>query len=239
MPQNTPTGRTTRSGSGAASVTLLDIKKLIEDSKNEIVNTFKEEIERLNALTTSLVKRVDDLETKFCHLKEKCEIPTDKALITAESLDAISTEIALRNKKRDYLIVSGIAEASFKSVEERKAKDTAEVEKVAVSLGIYDIDVEEVIRLGRANSDRPRLIRFKCEDQNQRMEFLSKAKQLRSSQEFSRVFISPDLTKLQLQKSKALRDELKRRQEAGERVIIRRGRIINKDHTGKEEDFQN
>ena len=55
---------------------------------------------------------------------------------------------------------------------------------------------------------------------------LSAAKQLRHSQNFKNVFINPDLTKAEREKNKLLRSEVKRRRDAGEKVFLRGGQII-------------
>ena len=53
---------------------------------------------------------------------------------------------------------------------------------------------------------------------------LTNSSRLKSIEEFSDVYISPDLTKVEREKQKKLREELKRRREAGETgLIIRRG----------------
>ena len=55
------------------------------------------------------------------------------------------------------------------------------------------------------------------------------AKNLRNSNTYKKVFISPDLLPKEREVNKLLHQELKRRKEAGEvNLIIRRGKIISK-----------
>ena len=55
---------------------------------------------------------------------------------------------------------------------------------------------------------------------------MGEAKNLRKSEQWKGVYISPDLTPSEREEGKKLRDELKARRARGEQVIIRRGRIV-------------
>ena len=55
------------------------------------------------------------------------------------------------------------------------------------------------------------------------------ARELRNSEEYGNIYISPDLTPQKQQRDKALRDEVKRRRSQGEEVEIRRGRVVVKE----------
>ena len=100
---------------------------------------------------------------------------------------------------------------------------------MASTIGVGDLDPEEVTRIGRANSSGARLLRFKCESTIEKFDILKKAKDLRNHPEFKGVYINPDLTKSQRETHKALREKLKERRAAGEQVRIYRGRIVEKD----------
>ena len=91
----------------------------------------------------------------------------------------------------------------------------------------------ECSQVGKINSARPRLLRFKCETIETKKEFLKNAKKLRSSNDYKYVYINADETYFQRKRKRELRAKMKRRREAGEKVIIRRGRII------QESDLQN
>ena len=67
------------------------------------------------------------------------------------------------------------------------------------------------------------------ENESQKRQILSKAKTLRNSTEWNRVYISPDLTPKERAENKKLRDELKRRRNEGEaNLIIRKGVITTR-----------
>ena len=228
---NTPNYRKTRSGSNASGLTLADIKTLIESSKSEILIGVKKEIEKMTGIIESLSNRVaqlemsnDVLQMKLKHIEEK----HSNFSIPNEVTNSICHEISLRKRKEKCLVISGLPEPSSGSVASKIESDEENVIAIADSLGIHDISVSNITRLGRPNTNKPRLLRFMCSDATTRTEFLRKARNLRNFPSYAKTFVSPDLTKLQLLEAKQLRDELKRRRTAGEQVVISGGRIVEK-----------
>lgn len=238
MPQ-TPCNRITRSGSNASNITLSDIKTLIESSKSEILSGVKSEIERLTTTIQSLINRVEALETKNFILEDRCNQIEEKynnGSMFDTLAESLCNEVSLRSTKEKYLVISGLPETASGSVAEKRQNDEEGINQIATSLGVRDFSVTNVSRLGRSDGITPRLLRFKCSTKEARAVLLRKAKDLRTSSSYSRVFISPDLTKFQQQKAKNLQSELKTRREAGEQVVIFRGRIIPKGnpHSARE-----
>lgn len=132
-----------------------------------------------------------------------------------------------RWKKREYLIVSGIAEHTSGNVEERKKKDGEAISRLAEEIGVNDLAPKEVSRIGRVDPAKPRLLRFKCEDIDTRRQMLRDSKNLRKSDHFQGIYINPDLTKYQRIRDAELRKEVKKRRGGGENVGIRRGQIVD------------
>ena len=85
-------------------------------------------------------------------------------------------------------------------------------------------------RIGE-QGDRDRAIVVRCSEMSLRRKILLNAPKLKDyrTSRNKRVFIAPDLTKLQQEEDKKLKDELWARRNRGERVVIRRGRIITLD----------
>ena len=102
------------------------------------------------------------------------------------------------------------------------------IQGVASTVGVDDLEVTDVSRIGQAHESRPRLLRFKCNDRGSRMSLLRKAKELRNTSEHRGVYVNPDQTKRQRELSKALRNELRARRDLGEDVVIRHGKIVSK-----------
>ena len=101
-------------------------------------------------------------------------------------------------------------------------------QELCYQLGVKG-DFEEVIRIGRNTSRaRPRLICVKCRSLDTKTNILRNAKKLHEQPTFRGVFVNPDRTKLQQRNDKLLRDELKRRKDLGEDVMILRNKIVNR-----------
>lgn len=66
---NTPSQRTTRSGSNAQNTTVHDVKVLIESCKSDIRETVDSKMDKLNTAIESILNRVSDLERDNVRLK--------------------------------------------------------------------------------------------------------------------------------------------------------------------------
>ena len=173
--------------------------------------------------------RVKTLQNQYNDLKTKA------ASVSEGSHDDIIGEAEERYRRRKYIIVSGLPEDETGNVSERLISDTNKVKKLTLSMGFQDFEPREISRIGRLNSSRPRLLRLKCANPQERNVLLRKAKSLRQTSCFKEVYLNPDQTRTQRELSRRLRAELKSRRNAGEKVIIRRGQIVNIDE--QEENF--
>jgi len=84
--------------------------------------------------------------------------------------------------------------------------------------------------------DKVRPIRLVVKSLEGKIEIIKRAKQLKDSIEFKKIFISPDLTRKQQLEDKELRDKLKSfRQDdhSGARIIIKGGKIIMEKEDGE------
>jgi len=241
MPESTKNTRSTPT----TSVTLNDIKDLIEVTKNEIIDALRADIDRLDATIHSLLARVQNLESegnllrkenegikeqlvklksevteyqaRTCMSHEDSEMPTEELL----------HELELRFQRRGNIVLSGIPEESKGSLEERQESDMCKVSCILQEIGVSNFKCQDKPqRIGRSNPGRIRLVRLKNLDMDAKSEILSKARLLRRSGRFNKVFVNPDLTPLQQRDQKRLRDELQKRKNDGEDVIIFRRKII-------------
>ena len=69
----TPKNRTLRSNSNPSnpSITLSDIHTLINNTKNEILTSFKSELDKLNSTLSVLTKKVNILKEKITDISQK------------------------------------------------------------------------------------------------------------------------------------------------------------------------
>jgi len=231
---NTPAQRSTRSGSNAQSFTLNDIKALIDSSKSDVTNSVKLEMEKLRDMITPLLIRIGKLEEQNQTLQSRInqlEEKQDKTTTVVSNGEEGSQEMLIgefeeRHRRQDYLIFSGLPESNSGPITERKVHDQQAVRDVAHALGFQNFVPFELSRIGKINTHTPRLLRVRCPDRETKMTLLSTAKNLRDSWNFKRVYINPDLTRMQREKNKKLRTELKLRREKGEKLTIRGGQIV-------------
>ena len=236
---NTPTSfkRNTRSNS-QNEVTLDNIKILLENLKKEIITFVKDELNWMKESITVLSSRVDVLEKENEVLREKvqslqltasedhhnsCPIDQD------DQFERILFEIEQKHLKRKNLIIRGLPEQNSGSVVERNEADLDRVQDILQAIGVDKKSVTDAYRLGRIIPNRPRPLKIKCKKEDTKREILIRAKTLKNSQDFKKVYIDRDMTVEEQRKQKILRAELMKRRIGGENVVIRRGRVVHFD----------
>ena len=94
-------------------------------------------------------------------------------------------------------------------------------------MNISDVPIRSTYRVGKNQKmSSPRLLKVILPDIETKQIILKKAKDLRNVSTCKNVFINPDLTPFQQKIQKDLREELKRRRDAGDRVKIYRGKVV-------------
>ncbi len=230
MPLNTPKQqRMTRSNSNSSNTTLDDIKNTIESSKTEILSFVKSENEKLLSLVASLSKRVDDLEVKNSKLVAECKALKNQA---SRSIDFAVEELDQRKKRENNIVIFGLEE-SVGSLDDMKRYDKEQIVSLAGSLEVDDLNIVDTRRLGKQMGKRPLQVRF--HDSKSKLNMIRRSKLLAKNAKYRRVFISPDLTRLQQSQRKEILNELSVRRENGEDVVIRRNKVVPRSSS---QDFQ-
>lgn len=237
--------RTTRSASSSNRINLNDIKTLIDDRMKELTvliqNTKKEILETFREEMDELCDKVDGVKEDVLELQKSNEMLKKKTAVLEGDLNRIKEnlmqglhvheaagEMEERERRRLNLIVSGLPESSSESDENQKQDDIDSFDEILTALDIRCSDLEsntvaDVRRIGRhtaSTGNRPRLIKVKCKTIEQKIEILKKSKDLRSSIKFKTIYINPDRTLMQRALQKRLREELNERRKTGEDVII-------------------
>lgn len=241
-------GRSTRSNSNPnTSISLQDIHHLLTSMKTEIMSSMEENIgkmvknmEKLDKKMENVISRVGGLEERLNsfdieqrrqqgeirEMKESLKLL--KPDVIKGNMEDICNETTERWRRRKYLIVSGVPEHASGSTEEREEKDIQTISELAKALGLDEFEPEDVSRIGRINSTKSRLLRFKSDSEDRR-HILRNAKSLRKSSKFQSIYINPDMTKLQRIRNADLRREVQRRRQNGENVGIRHGQVVELD----------
>ena len=67
---------------------------------------------------------------------------------------------------------------------------------------------------------------FTCSDKASKFDFLRSAKELRKSEKYKNIYINPDLTYIQRERNRKLRNELKEKREKGFDAVIKNGKVM-------------
>ena len=201
---------------------ILETEKRLAAKMNLILESVETLASRVENMEKSLATVVD---TQDKHKTEIKELQSALSLL-AENQNSLLEEFEARDLRKNNIIISGMKEKTEGSVEERKQHDIELVKDIMKEIGAEDASCKHVLRIGRPQTDRPRLMKVICSDFDSKQKILQKARELRNNPLYNKVFINADLTPLQQRKQKALRDELKQRKQLGENVKIRYGKIV-------------
>jgi len=132
-------------------------------------------------------------------------------------------EVMEREKRRSNIVVMGMEEESDE-------KDTECIGKMmAILIPEVGIKYEVMGRIGK-KSDKIRPLRVKLTDLGDKRRVLSRAKNLKNEAGMGKIYIVPDLTKIQQTEDKKLREEVKSLRMAGIiNVKISNGKVISEE----------
>ena len=174
--------------------------------------------------------RDEQSETKVELGKLKLKVDNLESSIEVKVQEAIEA-YRDRESRKCNVIIHNIPESKKLEAKERREEDLQEVGSLLEEgLELKDFQVQSIVRLGKRMEDKHRLIKVTVESVKTKREILSKTKKLKNDVKWSRTFVTPDLTPTERNRSKLLREELKRRKAAGEEgLVIRRGLIVKVD----------
>jgi len=181
----------------------------------------------------SLAKRQEALEDEVKQMKEKLEVvsqqkgddvplnvPEREKVITA-CVDNSVRESLERNKRKNNIVIKNVKEGDSEEDDLKALWEFLELENIVH---------EKPVRVGRnRGSGRPRLLRLELRNRAKKYDILKKAHKLGNSEneDLKNIFIAPDLTLMQRNEKKQIRDELKARRANGEsNLAIRQGKIV-------------
>ena len=215
-----------------------EIKEIVRQIKNDAAN--KKEIDDMNMAVVEVRKENEGLRQLWSGVVEnKSKVEESKETTSAGAVSNIREERKLkaevaevidRENRKKNLIIMGLEEGT--NEEESESEKVAEIfrellEGVPVRLGTVE-------RLGK-KGDKVRHIRVTIEDQYTRRKILAKAKNLKEKSATKKLFIVPDLTRLQQENDKKLRDKLRTLKAEGiQNVKIQKGEIIKIDGNERE-----
>ena len=199
----------------------------------------KASVKMENDVLTAAISRNGADKTLYADIVKKLETKLDvpKSQPTAQiPLKEISGAVGNcfeKDRRKLNIVVHNIPEEDWNvPYTERTSRDATKVEKLCRDVFRLVVKADQAFRVGKGSNGRPRLLIIRLQDEATKWDILRMARELRNSDEYSNVYISPDLTPQEQQRDKALRDEVKRRRLNGEVVEIRRGRVVVRERDG-------
>ena len=183
----------------------------------------REMLKNLQEENKGLLGRVKALERGWAEKENKI---IEK---TWEKVEERLEEWEEKKSRRNNIMIFHMKESDKRDGEEREKDDLEACEEIIrESLGLDNIQIEKVLRMGKKVDGKRRALQVRLASEKQKWAVVSKAKALRNErdEEKKKIGISPDLTKREREESLALRRLLhERRAEGGQWKIIR-GRVV-------------
>ena len=259
LKSNGPVSGNQGSGSPLSSpkvLSLSNIKTVVDESIKTVlenINSLRQDFEQIKLHILSLDSRISGIEHSLTTLtenqeKNKTEVNALKARVEElsclrnPSVDSIADKVLVefeeREYRRDNLMVFGLPEISD-SLSQRREHDSANLWRMFQMIKVSYNTVIEHHRVGKISSGKIRPLKVKIRDRTAKMEILRKAKDLRVSGDFKKVFIGNDMTKRQQEQYQTLKKELLKQRDDGKDVVIYKGEIRTRDSIKREkENFQ-
>ena len=132
-----------------------------------------------------------------------------------------------REKRKANLVVHNLPEQDGSSLSERSENDITLFTAMLREVMKINVSASKSFRVGKRHTDRPRLLIVTLDNPASKHDILRYAPQLRNSDTYGNIYISPDLTQKEREANKKLREELSSRRKAGEsNLVIKGGRIV-------------
>ena len=232
------------------------MKTLITADKNLQAPTKKSYTAATKATTPNIANHTEQTEPQAQtqvhtqHINTNQVQPlTEKQQKIQESLQArqkaprpqVATEVMeAREAERRKLniVIHNLEEKISESAEERKDHDEFEVSCMLAGARLFNVNVKKAIRLGNRTDDKPGPRPLLVTLDTDREKVIKRQRFIRGFIEWNNVFIDPDRTPKEQEEHKVLRQEFKRRKDAGENVKFRNGKILtlNKENTPSQEE---
>ena len=135
-----------------------------------------------------------------------------------------------KDRRKNNLVIHNLPEDNEGSREDRAAQDVSLFQEIVKEVFRTSVTVAKSFRVGKQVANRDRLLIVTLETPGVKQDLLRMAPQLRASEKWGNIYITPDLTPAEREAAKKLREELTARRKAGEvNLVIRRGKIVASD----------
>lgn len=193
------------------------------------IRTLKQSVVELKSELTSFKSTVSEKLDALANRGPMPDLQPAAAQPDFEQQVAVQLEVAERKEKKNRSVLFGLPEQAAGSPDNA---DLLEVHGLCQKMGIKSSSVLAVWRDGARRPDKDRILKISWGNAEDRLCFMKKIRGLRPpredpNQHYSKVWSRPDLTYVQRQADFKLRQEYRRRVNAGEQNIYLKGGAIH------------
>lgn len=209
-----------------------EIRKVIREENIEAARLLRKEIEDIHSEIRSVLDRLKSFEeclSKVSDTQKRHEYEIER--LSEAVREKASTDLTLavaeiedRLARQTSVVIRGLPESSG-NVMEQSENDKRVFRDICETLDIKEMPEVELKRIGTIKANRPWLLKVTFLNKCVRDTVLERCKMLRKSKH-KEVFINKDLTVLEQRERQVLLNELRRRRENDEDVIIKRGKVV-------------
>jgi len=166
--------------------------------------------EELFGIVDNLSTRGRELTTATTDVESgEVNLPTpDNPTNNGKESTPISVEDYIENiRRKSNIILHNVPEPAGINREDRLTHDREFTQSIARELGIENLSIRKTTRLGSISPGKNRLLLVTLYDTSDRYHLLKEAKLLNHSEQYSNIFIAPDLSRKERETSRRQREE--------------------------------
>ena len=177
------------------------------------------------AVKGSYAKVVESVSAKIDAIPK--QVQTKPSVDSAQQIAGAFDNFFDKEKRKLNVVVHNLPESSGESFKEKSEKDAEQFTEMIREVLKLNVRVTKAFRVGKGSEDKPRLLVITLENAETKMDVLKMASGLRHHDQWSNIYVTPDLTWQEREEGRKLRQELARRKGEGKpNLAIRRGKIV-------------
>jgi len=225
---------------GLVEVKQLDSDKTLNEVKNEVLELkkgfsefVKERELKADSISVKVDDKIDGMKIELTEFKKSYSDMLQGNSVAGGSLLVNPTsapssiiklevsEVMEREKRKNNLVIFGIDETNDEAMTREK------VNVIIKAVGLDESKYKYFGRVGRLVAGaRPRIVRILCDDSEGKRNLLKATNRLKTMEGYSNIYIDLDLTKVQQNEDKKLREKLKEIRVTVKDAKINNGEIV-------------
>ena len=192
--------------------------KCQEDQAEETASTEQEQRRTYAEVIKSMGAKIEAMSAR--EMKVTAEPGSGESLVKSVG------DFFDKERRKQNIVVHNLLESVDEDPKRRNEKDI-EAFKTMIREELHiSTDVRKAFRAGKRQQDRPRPLIVSLVEEGIKWDILRIAPQLRDSERYRGVFLSPDRTPEEREKDRKLRLEVRKLREEGKAVRIQRGKVV-------------